>query len=465
MMLSRSHSGNSAVSAEKTHTHLIPSAERNASCGWSDLIRELGHALRSPRPPSGWLLAAIVFIAAQSFASGALAQKEQWVGTWGAAPLHPDLRDDPRGVAFITRPDISAPGLTIREIVRVSLGGATLRVRFSNLDGDVPLEIGKATVAHTAEGAAVQPGSDRPLSFNGRPSVSIPPGALAVSDPVTFAVPALAQLTVTIYLPTRSGRVTEHQLASATSYHVAGDQVANLGFDSPEKVTTWEYLNGIDVLAPEKDGAIVTIGDSITDGAYSTPNADARWPDELARRLQNDKRYSRLSVINESISGNKILQDRAGPNALARFDRDVLAQSGVKYLIVLEGINDIGHIKTNPEDQTSADDIILALDQMILRAHTHGIAVIGGTLTPYRGAGYYSEKGEAIRTAVNTWIRTSGAFDGVIDFEATVKDPQHPDTFSPAYEHGDHLHPNDAGYKAMGNAINLKLFTVKPHKP
>jgi lysophospholipase L1-like esterase len=228
-------------------------------------------------------------------------------------------------------------------------------------------------------------------------------------------------------------------------------------------MTTWEYLNGIDVLAPSKAAAIATIGDSITDGAYSTADANQRWPDELARRIQTNPKYKRLSVINEAISGNKILMDRAGPNALARFDRDILSQSGVKYLIVLEGINDIGHIQTDP---TTASDLIRGLDQMIVRAHTHGIVVIGGTLTPFRGFDrYFSEKTEAIRTTINQWIRTSGAFDAVIDFDAAIRDPNHPDTFLPAYDHGDHLHPNDAGYKAMGDFIDLKLFTLKPCQP
>ena len=210
---------------------------------------------------------------------------------------------------------------------------------------------------------------------------------------------------------------------------------------------------------------MITIGDSITDGARSTVDTNQRWPDELARRLQADKKFRKLSVLNEGISGNKVLLDGAGVNVLARFDRDVLAQSGAKYLLILEGINDIGRIHSVPDDKLTAADLIFAYDQMIQRAHTHGIAVIGCTLTPYHGAGYSTDNGEAIRKAVNEWIRTSGAFDGVVDFEAAVRDPQHPDTFLPAYDPGDHLHPNDAGYKVMGDAIDLKLFTSKPKQP
>ena len=305
-----------------------------------------------------------------------------------------------------------------------------------------------------------------PYPLTERPEVSIPAGALAVSDPVSFALAPGSDLTVSFYVSGASDYVTEHQLASASSYHAPGNVVSKEELDAPEIRTTWEYLNGIDVLAPSKASAIATIGDSITDGAYSTANANQRWPDELARRLQADPKYRRFSVLNEAISGNKILVDRAGPNALARFDRDIVAQSGVKYLIVLEGINDIGHIKTDLTDTTTADDLIRGLDQMIVRAHAHGIVVIGGTLTPFRGFDrYFSVKTEAIRNAVNQWIRNSGAFDAAIDFDAALRDPDHPDTLLPAYDHGDHLHPNDAGYKAMGDYINLKLFTLGQSEP
>jgi lysophospholipase L1-like esterase len=242
--------------------------------------------------------------------------------------------------------------------------------------------------------------------------------------------------------------------------------VSKSDFENPEVGRSWEYLNGVDVLAPENAGAIVVLGDSITDGAYSTPNANHRWPDELAIRLQANPKYSRLSVLNQAISGNKILISQAGPNALARFDVDVLSQTGVKYLIILEGINDIGRTQEDPTIHTTAEDLIFALDQMIRRAHAHGIVVIGCTLSPYRGFSlFFSEKGEAMRIAVNHWIRSSRKFDGVIDFEAALRDPAHPDTFLLAYDHGDHLHPNDAGYKAMGDFVDLKLFTWKPSKP
>jgi lysophospholipase L1-like esterase len=413
-----------------------------------------------------WVVITALLTSAATLHCQATPKHTHWVGTWASAPLHPDDIAEQVKQHTGKNPNVGEDDITIREVVRISLGGTTLRVRFSNLDGTIPMIIGQAEIARSLQGSEIASGTCHPLMFLGQPSVTIPAGALAVSDPVSFDVPALSDVSISLYVKRAPDFITDHQLASATSFHVHGNAVSASQFESPEVVTTWEYLNGIDVLAPEKDGAIITIGDSITDGAYSTENANQRWPDELARRLQASTRYGRFSVLNEAISGNKVLLDRAGPNALARFDRDVLAQNGVRYLIIFEGVNDIGHIQTDPTDTTSASDLILALHQMITRSHAHGIAVIGGTLTPYRGfTRYYSEKGETIRLAVNQWIRSSGAFDGVIDFDAAVRDPSHPDTFLRAYDHGDHLHPNDAGYKALGDCIDLGLFTLKPKMP
>ncbi len=386
---------------------------------------------------------------------------KQWVGTWASAPrLDAHARNAEDLLVSGTQ-----SGVTLREVVHVSMGGDMVRVRFSNLYGTGPLVIGAVQIAQTQKGAAIVPGSAKPLTFHGQPSVSIPNGALAVSDPVPFKLAPLSDLTVSFYLPSPAGPVTEHELGEATSYHAPGNAVSSPDLAGAATETMWYYLNGVDTLAAADAGAVITLGDSITDGARSTVDTNQRWPDELARRLQADPKYRRLSVLNEGISGNKILLDGAGPNALARFDRDVLAQSGAKYLLILEGINDIGRLHGTPDAGLTAADLIGALDQMILRAHAHGIAVIGCTLTPYHGAGYYTENGEAIRKAVNDWIRTGGAFDGVVDFEAAVRDPNHPDTFLPADDPGDHLHPNDAGYKVMGDAIDLKLFTLKPKQP
>jgi lysophospholipase L1-like esterase len=380
----------------------------------------------------------------------------KWVGTWASSPLL-DAHAKPAEAALT--------GATLREVVHVSIGGDMVRVRFSNLYGTSPLLIGAAEIAQTLKGSDIVAGTGKALTFHGTPSVSIPPGALAVSDPTSFKFAPLSDVTVSFYLPSPSGPVTEHQLGNATSYHAQGNVVSSATLDAPTTLTSWEYLNGIDTLAPAAAGAVITIGDSITDGAKSTLDTNQRWPDELARRLQADPKYRNLAVLNEGISGNQILRDGAGPNALARFDRDVIAQNGGKYLLILEGINDIGRLHNYPDSGLTAADLISALNQMIVRAHAHGIAVIGCTLTPYRGAGYYTDNGEAIRKAVNDWIRSGGAFDGVVDLEAAVRDPNHPDTFLPADDPGDHLHPNDAGYKAMGDAIDLKLFTLKPKQP
>jgi lysophospholipase L1-like esterase len=398
------------------------------------------------------LILALAVVSAQPL----LAKPQKWVGTWASSPLL-DAHAKPAEEVLT--------GSTLREVVHVSIGGEMVRVRFSNLYGTTPLMIGAAEIAQTLKGADTVAGTGKALTFHGTPSVSIPPGALAVSDPIPFKFAPLSDVTVSFYLPSPSGPVTEHQLGVATSYHAQGNVVSSATLNSPTTLTSWEYLNGIDTLAADRAGAVITIGDSITDGAKSTPDTNQRWPDELARRLQADPKFRDLAVLNEGISGNKLLRDGAGPNALARFDRDVIAQSGGKYLLILEGINDIGRLHDFPDSGLTAADLIFALNQMIVRAHAHGIAVIGCTLTPYHGAGYYTDNGEAIRKAVNDWVRNGGAFDGVVDLEAAVRDPNHPDTFLPADDPGDHLHPNDAGYKAMGDAIDLKLFKLKPKQP
>ena len=405
----------------------------------------------------------VVILAIASSVPSLLAKSEakKWVGTWASSPL---LNAKDKNAEELLAAGTQS-GATVREVIHVSMGGDMIRVRFSNLYGTSPLVIGAVEIAQTLKGVAIVPGTNKAVTFNGQPSVSIPPGALVVTDPTSFKLAALSDLTVSFFLPHPTGPVTEHQLGNATSYHVTGNVVSSASLESPTTATSWYYLNGVDTLAPADAGAVITIGDSITDGARSTIDTNQRWPDELARRLQADPKYRHLSVLNEGISGNKILLDGAGPSALARFDRDVLAQSGAKYLLILEGINDIGRLHGTPDAGLTAADLISALNQMVVRARSHGIAVIGCTLTPYHGAGYYTENGEAIRKAVNEWIRTGGVLDGFVDLEAAVRDPNHPDTFLPALDPGDHLHPNDAGYKTMGDAIALKLFTLKPKQP
>lgn len=312
------------------------------------------------------------------------------------------------------------------------------------------------------------PGSDRQLTFGGSPTTVIPPGALVVSDPVRLAVPPLSNLAVSMYFPGSVSATTEHSLAVQTTYvSMPGNFASATSMPAGGTTTTsWYFVNGVEVTAEGRPAAaIVALGDSITDGYASTVDANRRWPNSLAARLQARPATANLSVVDQGISGNRVLHDFIGPNALARLDRDVLSQSGVRWVIVLEGINDIGIPGAfgTPAENVSADEIIEGHRQLIARAHAKGLRIYGGTLTPFEGTvfpGYYSPEGEVKRQAVNHWIRTSGEYDAVIDFDAAVRDPAHPTRILPAYDCGDHLHPNDAGYQAMANAIDLHLFRL-----
>lgn len=375
----------------------------------------------------------------------------QWVGTWAASPM---LADD----GFNVHP---FSGVTLREIVHVSVGGSQLRVRFTNAYGADPLTISDAHVALSAGNGAIQPGVDRAITFGGAATVSIPPGAELFSDPIALAVPALSDLAVSFYLPPQVMRAeTFHDFADQDNFLASGDVSTALSLPDSTKISSWYFLDGIDVSAVAGSRAVVAFGDSITDGAYSTLNGNRRWPDDLAARLHEDPILKNVAVLNEGIGGNRVLNEGYGPAALARIDRDVLAQSGVRYVIVLESINDIGRLAQlqAPYDEITAHQLEMGLKQIADDAHEHGIKAIGATLTPYGGAGYYSDKGEQVREAVNDWIRTSGTFDAVADFDKATRDPQNPNRFDPAYDSGDHLHPKDAGYQAMANAIDLALF-------
>jgi lysophospholipase L1-like esterase len=396
-----------------------------------------------------------------SASSALAAPTDHWVGTWAAAPVSVPNRP---ATAASDEPVLGATDMTLREIVHVSLGGDRVRIVLSNEFGSDPLTIGAAHVALSAGGSEIKLGSANALTFGGKASITIPPGASVVSDPADLKLPALADLAVSLFIPAQALRqLSAHVYAAQKSYLAAGNTLGQKELVAPKELSTWPFLKGIDVLAGGDSGAIVAFGDSITDGYRSTTNANARWPDELSRRLQADKKLKNLAVLNEGIGGNRVLREGFGPSALSRFDRDVLSQAGVKYLIFMESINDIGtSTKTgSPYPAVAADDLIAGLHQLIERAHIHGIKVIGATLTPYVGASYASPAGEKIRTAVNDWIRTDKSLDGVIDFDLATRDPAAPDKFLPAMDSGDHLHPGDAGYKAMGDAIDLKLFIAK----
>jgi lysophospholipase L1-like esterase len=350
---------------------------------------------------------------------------------------------------------------TLRQIVHTTLGGDRVRVTFSNVFSAAPLTIGAAHVALRAKDAGIAADSDRTLTFGGGASTTIPAGALAVSDPVALAVPAFADLAVDLYLPesVEGQTMTVHRGALQTSYLSAGNHAGEAQWPDAVKITSWYFLQAVEVAAPEHTAVVVAVGDSITDGSGSTADANNRWPDQLARRLAERNKGAKVAVLNAGIGGNRVLSEgtpEAGINVLARFDRDVLMQSGVTHVIVMEGINDIGNARENPTP--AAEALIAAHKQLIERAHTHGLKVFGGTLTPFEGAAYYTAIGEAKRQAVNDWIRAGKSYDGVVDFDAAVRDPAQPKRFLPEYDRGDHLHPSDAGYEAMGRAINLGLF-------
>lgn len=394
------------------------------------------------------LTATMLVVAGMSTAPAANAKDGandvHWVATWSASP---QAASSPAGFK----------GQTIRQIVRVSMGGTLVRVRLSNAYGTGSLTIGAARVALRSTGASIAAGSDRVLTFNGSPSTKIPPGALAVSDPVKLKVPDLGDLAVSIYVPGNAVASTEHTVGLQTTYISAEGDFS--GADSlPTASTTQSYyfLAGVEVDAARNSKAIVTLGDSITDGYHSTADANKRWPNRLAERLHAQKGGSKVAVLNAGITGNRILHDTDGSNALARLDRDVLVQSGARYVIVLQGINDIGF-----PGAVTVDEIIAGHRQIIDRAHAQGLKVYGGTLTPFQAylpGLYYTAVGEEQRQAVNQWIRTGKAYDAVIDFDKAIRDPRNPATILPAYDSGDNLHPNDAGYKAMGDAIDLSLF-------
>jgi len=396
-------------------------------------------------------LAAVLLLAATPLAH-AKPLPNHWVGTWATADYDRDNT---------VKHDLSNQDITLRQIVHVSLGGPFVRVELSNAFGTEPLVIGAAHIALAGKSGDIDLLTANALTFGGQPSVSIPPGAEIVSDPVALKLPAFADLAISLFLPAQPlSHISVHNSAYQTNYIAPGNLVGEKSLPDAKKFSNWFFLKAVDVQLPANDASIVAFGDSITDGTRSTPDQNNRWPDFLARRLQANKKTANLGVLNAGIGGNRVLHDNTGPSALARFDRDVISLAGVKYLIILESINDIGHAAdpNKPYDIVTADDLIAGLSQLARRAHTHGIKIFGATLTPYLPAGYSSPAGEAMRSAVNEWVRTTKELDGYIDFDLATRDPAHPASFLPDNDCGDHLHPNDAGYKAMGDAIDLKLF-------
>ncbi|HKS76853.1 MAG TPA: SGNH/GDSL hydrolase family protein [Terriglobales bacterium] len=387
-----------------------------------------------------------------------------WVPAWSTAA------DATRQLPFLPPPPVFE-NQTIRMVIHPTIAGDRIQVRFSNEFGTTNLMIGAAHIALLRSGSAILAESDRVLKFSGRPSVTIPPGAPMLSDPVDFKFPAFADIAISVYVPEKVTLPTGHFWGQHDTYISGpGDLSAQADLPNATVKASWFFLADVEVWASLPSAAVVTLGDSITDGVGAKTGEYADWPDILANRLAAEQNVVPLAVVNKGIGGNRVLHDGAGVSALARLDRDVLALPGIASVILMEGINDIGwpNIKPRPSpggsvpkenpfagEVVTSDEIIAGLQQLAARAHQHGLKVFGATLTPYEGAEYYTTEGEAAREAVNQWIRTSRDLDGVFDFDAVVRDPNHPARFLARYDSGDHLHPGAAGYKAMADSIDL----------
>ncbi len=395
----------------------------------------------------GWLLQPVLAAEAE----------QRWAASWGASPF--------TFFSFLGAVGpVTVKNQTLRQQLRLSVGGNQLRVRLSNELGKTPLLIGAATVALAADGAGIQPDSLHKLTFGGATSVSIPAGAPLLSDPIDMPVAALAELAVSLYLPEAVEPLTTH-VGRTAWLSGEGDFTAATSIDGATLSTNMLFLTGVHVRTVKPVSVLVAFGDSITDGTASTPHAYASWPDQFAARVATDDAGRAIAVVNAGISGNQILLDGAGVSALARFDRDVLAVPGVTHVVVLEGINDIGigglgFPGAPPQPLRSAAELIAGYRQLIARAHANGLQIFGATLLPFAGVqgGYYTPEKELVRQEVNRWIRESGEYDGVIDFEAAVRDDASPPALQPQYDSGDHLHPGDEGYRRMADSVSPALF-------
>jgi lysophospholipase L1-like esterase len=375
-----------------------------------------------------------------------------WVGTWTTAPVPVD-----RG---------ALAGQTLRTISRISIGGSHIRVRISNAYGGQDVAVGAVHLGLRSKDAGIIDGSDRPLTFNGSPSTTIPAGALVVSDAVELNVAPLVDLAVSVYLPGElpdSFQMTGHDPAHQTNYiSPVGNFATATDMPVHEETEVFLFVTGIEVLAPREVGGIVAFGDSLTEGNISQLDANNRWPDQLARRLVARQSGRQLSVVNQGIGGGRMLHDGNGDSASRRFDRDVLAQPGATHVVVLLGINDLRNSQKKAEEIVTADDLIGGLHQLAVRAHAAGLIAFVGTVLTWENetfnGGNYTQEGEAKRQALNAWIRENGEFDAVIDFEAALRDPGHPTRTLPRWDSGDHLHPNDLGYLHMAESIDLALF-------
>jgi len=404
-------------------------------------------------------LFAALGLLALAAASPATIKSQPWVASWASAQMVP-VNDQ-------VMPDDTLDDATIRQLVRTSLGGNAIRVRLSNAFGKEPLRIDGASVAVAADPASsrIVAGSASPLTFGGAPSITIPAGAEYVSDPVAIRVPALTTLAISIHFPDQASVMTGHPGSRATSYVAKGNQLVAAELAAPKTFDRWVHISSVDVVPLAHSAAIAVLGDSITDGYGVKPNTNSRWTDFLIPRLQASPRHRNLSVLNLGIGGNRILNDGLGPNGVARFERDVLMRDGVRYLMIFEGVNDLGTLTRDApvsaaEHTAFVRRFLTAYAQIVSRARDRSIKVIGATIMPYGGSAYYhpDASNEADRQAINAWIRTPGNVDAVMDFDALTRDPARPSFMKKELDSGDGLHPSIEGYRVMGQAVPLSLF-------
>jgi len=387
------------------------------------------------------------------FFTGAFSQsaKKGWVGTWSCAPQLVEPHNMP--------PEPGLTNSTLRQVIRVSIGGKTLRVRFSNEFSSSPVTIRGANLAISKGESRIDTLTIKALTFNNNKEVTIKPGAIAISDPITFHLRPRTDVAITIFFGKTSPDVTGHPGSRTTSYLISGNHLSAYELTGSSKTDRWYIINGIDVKASHRAASIIIIGNSITDGRGSGTNKQNRWPDILSERLVQNPATKNVAVLNQGIGGNCVLKPCLGPSALERFDRDVLKQHGVRWLIILEGINDIGQSPDSTDAISIANNLIEAYKQMTQKAHLYGIKVYCATILPFKGSFYYTGFRETAREKVNDWIRNNSTIDAIIDFDLIMRNPEDTLSLHPELHTGDFLHPNEMGYRIMGESIDLKLFT------
>ncbi len=397
-------------------------------------------------------------------ASTSTAQETRWIGSWGVSPEPPRLQ-----AAGPIQPTRSFENETIRQFVRLSAGGDAVRLRLTNRFGAAPVDVGAVTISRVDSSGAVRSETIVPVRFGGARSATMAAGAPLVSDPIEMPVADLETVSIAIYFPDDTGPCTCHNVGLQTAQISSPGDFTGSEFQAAETFQSRAFLAGVDVLANEPAETIVLLGDSITDGVGSTLDRNRRWPDRFAERLAALDDGMSHGVVNAGISGNRVLSDGAGVSALARFDEDVLAVPGVRHVVVFEGVNDLGiafgqfegrlaAVFAMPRTEVTVDTMIAGFRQLIERAHTHGVRIIGATIAPYEGASYFSPKGDDVRRAINDWIRESGEFDAVLDFDAVLRDAAKPSQISDGLHAGDFLHGSDTGYRRVADSIDLGIF-------